>query len=68
MNVSQRETKVGGGRSGSGRHMTQDVHEDAADMCRLWVVRMLEAGNSSEKEADLGRLDGVGTFARVYGP
>ena len=48
--------------------MSQDVHEDAADMCRLWVVRMLEAGNSSEKEADLGRLDGLGTFARVYGP
>lgn len=34
----------------------------------MWVVRMLEAENSSEKEADLGRLGGVGTFARGYGP
>lgn len=48
--------------------MTQDIHENAADMCRLWVVRMSEAENSSEEEADLGRLGGVGTFARVYGP
>lgn len=38
----------------------------ADDTCRLEVERSLEAESSSEKDADLGRLVGVGTFRIMW--